>query len=306
MTRHRHTWEGRTGSGQAPRTDRRGFLRGASAAVVGAVGLTALPGSVAATDAPADYPRISTRDHFDDDAELINGETAESYDREGDWSALGDDTLALFVHGWRASESDALDGAYEAQQALEENGYDGDVAAYSWDADEGDSIDLGWTDAKEIAERNGQKLANAVTDWNDDEGTDVRLIAHSLGARVTVATMESLEADFDAEDAITSATLLGGAIEEDDPSLDAGWWDEEYGDHIEFACEQFDNFYNDDDPVLEYVYETREFEDAVGEKGIDGPAPDNYTDFDVTDTVDGHGDYYKRDVGCMDQVVDAF
>jgi esterase/lipase superfamily enzyme len=288
---------------------RRAVLRGTGVAIAGGIGLTATSGTAAAissrddADAPDDFPRVSTRGHFDADANLINGEKETSYQQEGDFTGLGDETLTLFIHGWRASEEDALNGAYETQLALEQNGYGGDVASYTWDADEGDSVDLGWADAKDIAEKNGKKLANVVTDWNNQQGTDVRLIAHSLGARVTIFTMKSLEEDFGAADAVKSATLLGGAVEEDDVSLDAGWFDSEYGSNIEYAAEQFDNFYDDDDPVLEYVYETREFEDAVGEKGCDGPQPANYTDVDVTDEVEKHGDYYKRDIGIVDQVV---
>jgi len=273
------------------------------------VGVAATTGTAAAgssaenADAPGDYPRVTTRGHYDDDANLTGGETGFSYQLGGDTAALGDDTLTLFVHGWQNSEEDAMDSAYECQLALEDNGYGADVAAYSWDSDQGDSLDLGWADAKDIAEGNGPKLANFVTDWNAQTGQDVRLICHSLGARVAVFALESLEDDFGAADAVTSVTLVGGAIEEDDVSTDAGWFDSEYGDHIEYATAQFDNFYADDDEILEYVYETREFEDAVGEKGCDGPQPNNYTDFDVTAEVDAHGDYYKRDVGIVDQIV---
>lgn len=278
-------------------------------AVVGTMGVVSASGTAAAgsstsnADAPSNYPRVSTRGHYDDDVNLASGETPYSYQLAGDFTGIGDETLTLFVHGWMNSASDALDGAYECQLALERNGYGGDTAAFSWDSDQGGSLDLGWADAKEIAEKNGRKLANFVTDWNANTGQDVRLIAHSLGARVTIFAMESLENDFGAADAVTSATLLGGAVEEDDVSLDAGWFDSEYGDHIEYAAGQFDNFHDDGDPILEYVYETREWEDAVGEKGCDGPEPNNYTDFDVTAEVDAHGDYYKRDVGVVDQIV---
>jgi hypothetical protein len=289
--------------------NRRRFLRGATVAAAGVAGLTAATGTAAAgssaenADAPGDYPRVTTRDHFDDDADLVDGETGFSYQLGGDTSALGDETLTLFVHGWQNSEEDAMDSAYECQLALEENGYGADAAAYSWDSDVGDSLDLGWADAKEIAEKNGPKLANFVTDWNAETGQDVRLICHSLGARVAVFALESLEDDFGASDAVASVTLVGGAVADDAVSLDAGWFDSEYGDHIEYATEQCDNFHDDDDPILEYVFETREWEDAAGEKGCAGPEPNNYTDFDVTDEVDAHGDYYKRDVGIVDQIV---
>jgi hypothetical protein len=118
--------------------------------------------------------------------------------------------------------------------------------------------------------------------------------------------MKSLQQDFGASNAAESVTLIGGAVEDDDVSLDAGWWDSEYGEYIEFATKQFDNFWNDGDSVLNWIYSTREWDTAVGAGGIQGPAPSNYSDFDVSATVDAHGDYYKRDVGCADQIVAQF
>lgn len=300
MTRNSHTANGGTGSEST--TSRRRFLRGVAAtAAVGATGV-GFTGVAAAADAPSDYPRVTTREHFNDDAELINGEGETSYQQAGDFPESSDE-LTLMVHGWRNDDQDALNTAQETENALPDNDYDGDVAAYSWDSDKGDSLDLGWADAKDIAERNGPKLANFITEWNANVGTDVRLIAHSLGARVTVFAMKSLEERFDTSDAVVSATLLGGAVAEDAVSLDAGWFDAEYGSYIENSAEQFDNFHADDDPILEYIYETREWEDAVGEKGCEGPEPDNYTDFDVTDEIDDHGQYYQDGDGVIDQVV---
>ena len=183
-----------------------------------------------------------------------------------------------------------------------ENGYEGSVVAYSWDSDEGDSIDLGWADAKDIADRNGEKLANFLTDWTADHDAPVRVVAHSLGARVTVDACRSLRRDFRESDALTSASLLGGAIEDDDPSLDAGWSDDEYGRSIEHAVGEFDNFYSDDDPVLSYIFNTREFDEAVGEvRYLEVAAPDNYADHDVTDDVDSHSGYYQQGSGVMNQ-----
>ena len=295
---------------------RRAVLKTMTTAAVGTVTLGAATGTAAAGDlvdgegekaeAPDDYPRVSTRDHFDDDAHLINGESPWSYDVEGSWpGSWGEDTLTLFVHGWRNddAEDQDIDGGYECQLALEENGYTGDTAVFTWDSDKGDSLDLGWADAKDIAERNGKKLANFTQWYTNEYGVDVRWIGHSLGARVIVFALESLDDDYGMENVVKSVSLLGGAVEEDDVSTDAGWFDSEYGDHIEVAAEQCDNFYADDDEVLEYIYETREFEDAVGEKGCDGPQPSNYTDVDVNDIVPTHYDYYVREYGCIPQVV---
>jgi len=303
-----------TGVGAA--LSRRAFVRTATVTTVGAVGLSAGTGTAMAGDlvdgegdvaqAPDDFPRVSTRDHFDDDANLINGESEWSYSVEGSWpDSWGQDTLTLFVHGWNNDddENQDIDGGYECQLALEQNGYSGDTAVFTWDSDKGDSLDLGWADAKDIAERNGRKLANFTQWYANEYGVDVRWVGHSLGARVIIFALKSLDEDYGESDIVRSVSLLGGAVEEDDVSLDAGWWDSEYGQHIEAAAQTFDNFYADDDEVLEWIYETREWEDAVGEKGCDGPQPSNYTDHDVTDDVPTHYDYFTTEEGCIDQVV---
>jgi len=293
--------------------DRRTLLKTASATAVGGAGLAASTGSAAAGDlvdgecdeasAPGDFERVSTRDHFDDDANLTNGETEWSYDVEGSWDNWGDD-LVLFIHGWQNSDedNDDIDGGYEVELAVEQEGWSGETAVYTWDSDKGGGIDQGWGESKEIAEKNGRKLANFTQWYSNAYGADVRWVAHSLGARVVLFGLESLDDDYGEFNGVKSVSLLGGAVEEDDVSTDAGWWDDEYGDHIEYAAETFDNYYDDGDEVLEYIYETWEWEDAVGEKGCDGPEPYNYTDHDVS-YVPTHYDYNTRGCGCMTAVV---
>lgn len=306
MTRTHDSLESEGNDNEQRQLGRRQFLRGTTATVVGVAGLSAISGTVAANaTAPSDYPRISTRDHFNDDGDLINGESTFSYDIAGDWSGYNSgEEIAVFVHGWRSSdESDeGIDAAYTAQLALEQNGYDEFNAVFTWDSDKGDSWwDLGWTDAKEIARDNGEKLANFVTDWNDQVGTPVRIIAHSLGALVTVETLESVVEDFGRTDQVTSVSLLGGAIDNDAPARG-----DDYGRFVRDATAEFDNFYSDRDEVLDTVYELRELDTAVGEEGLEGQPVSNYEDHDVTSLVADHGDYYKPDVGCMGLVVEEF
>lgn len=290
------------------------MLRAASAAVVGGVGLGATTGRVAAgnkgcgaenVSAPDDFPRVSTRDHFDADANLTNGETEWSYDVAGSWPAFGERELTLFVHGWRSSdaEDEPIDAGLECENALRAEGYDGSVAVYSWDSDKGDSIDLGWASAKDIAKRNGKKLANVCQWYANEYDVDVRLIAHSLGARVVMYALQTLEEAYAERDLLASVSLVGAAVEKDSPSMDAGLWDEEFGDHVEYATERLDNFHSYDDGILNDVFRTRETEEAVGEVGIQYEAPDNYTDVDVTAEIDCHRNYYKETEGVVDQIV---
>jgi len=293
---------------------RRAFLRrGAATAVAGVLGVTAASGTAAAGEwkessaedasAPSDFPAVTTRGHFDSDGNLINGETEFSYDKRGDFGPIGDEELVIFVHGFNVDDQAALDAAYECQLALEQNGYGDDVIGYSWDSDEGDSADLGWSDAKTIARKNGEKLANYITNWNYYVGEQVNIIAHSLGARVAAEAAESVVVDFDRSNAINTVVLVGGAIDDQEVGEE-----DEYGAYLEIAAESVDNYYNNDDQVLDDVYTSREWDTAVGQYGIQDGAnrPENYDDDDVTDVVDKHGDYYKRDVGCMNQIVWEF
>ena len=301
---------GATGGDNATR---RRFLQTASATAVGGAVLGFGTGTAAAgkgdcgpdnAAAPNDFARVTTRDHYDEDANLINGETKWSYDVEGSWGQWGEE-LTLFVHGWRSSdeEDEPIDAGQECTNALRAAGYGGETAVFSWDSDTGDSLDLGWSDAKDIAEKNGRKLANFCQWYAGEYGAPVRLIAHSLGGRVVMYALESLEDDYGAQDLLASVSLVGAAVEKDSPSMDAGWFDEEFGDHIEFTVGQLYNFHSENDEILDNIFATRETEEAVGQVGIQYEAPYNYTDFNVTSQIGCHKNYYKEAEGIVDQLV---
>ena len=312
--------QGSADGGEESTTDstRRTFLKGATTAVVGGLGVTAMSGQAAALSyaqeqAPDGFPIVSTRDHFDEDADLINGQTAYSYQAEGDWTAneewgysSGDD-LVVWVHGFLNGDREAIllpqgvNAGYATWLALRGNGYDEFLTAFSWDADEGRSLDLGWADAKDIASANGRKLANFITDWNADVGGTVKIVAHSLGARVAGAALRSLRNDFGAADAVDEVALLGAAIP--DESVAWGGW---YYDAIEYATRRLTNYFSYDDGILDYVYETREIEGALGQGGSEGWPADNFVDTDVTSSVSSHLEYYQPDMGCMPTVAADF
>jgi esterase/lipase superfamily enzyme len=312
--------QGSTNGGDEPTTNstRRTFLQGATTAVVGGLGVMGMSGQAAALSyaqeqAPDGYPIVSTRDHFDEDADLINGQTPYSYQAEGDWAAneewgysSGDD-LVIWVHGFLNGDKEAIllpqgvNAGYATWLALRGNGYDEFLTAFSWDADEGRSLDLGWADAKDIASANGRKLANFITDWNADVGGSVKIVAHSLGARVAGAALWSLENDFGAADAVDEVALLGAAI--GDGSIA---WGGRYYDAIEYSSQRLTNYYSYNDGILDYVFETREVDEALGQEGTDGWPPDNYVETDVSGSVDTHLEYYQPDMGCMPTVAADF
>jgi esterase/lipase superfamily enzyme len=289
---------------------RRQFLKTAGA--VGIAGVTLGTGTAAAgggaetLSAPDDYPRVSTRDHYEinwwGSVERAGDESATSYDVRGDWSGLGSaGELLVFVHGWRSDDDsdDAIDRAYTAGEALAEVGYDEFDVAFSWDSDKGGGLDQGWYEAQEIANRNGPKLANFVTDWNDADGRPVRVVCHSLGAQVTLSALNALEA-WGRANAVRDVVVLGGAADNEACSVGG-----EYGDGIATAAEQVVNCHKTDDAVLQWAYSIGEFNSAVGETGVEGTPPGNYWDVNVTEAVPDHYSYPElaEDGGCMDVVV---
>lgn len=299
--------------GDGRQTTRRGLLRTTGVALAGLAGVshagTAAAGNFGGDNgdytAPDDYPLVSTRGQFDDDGDLKAGYSRTAYDVEGNWSnyrADGDTEIVIFVHGWNIDEPGGRDAAYTCEVALEQNDYDQFHVGFTWDSDKGGGLDNGWNEGKEIARKNGPKLAQWIADHNDDGGLPVRIVAHSLGARVTAEALEELRG-WDRENAVESATLLGGAI--DDQEVET---DEPYGADIEYAARSFYNYYKTDDEVLDWAYSGIEFDTAVGEQGIQDfdDAPYNYAEQNVTDRVKDHNSYYEPDQGCIPQVVTEF
>lgn len=292
-------------SGDAPFASRRRFLAGAAGAVAGVAGLSgtasAFEGDDGDIEGAADYPRATTRGHFDISwwygDYLTDGHTAFDYDTAGTVPGLdgtSPDEVVVAVHGWRVEPDEAPDHFATVETSLGRNGYDHPVVGFSWDSD----TDLDdWWPATDIAERNGPKLAHFTADYAaENPGTTIRYTGHSLGARVVLEAIKALNS-WGLRDVVSSATLLGGAADNDSVAVDG-----EYGDDIGAAVGQFDNFWKSDDDVLNWAYSTAEFDGAVGEEGADGAPPGNYEDHNV-DFVPDHFSYHEPGDGCVPQVV---
>ncbi|WP_254543733.1 DUF726 domain-containing protein [Halomarina pelagica] len=277
------------------RSTRRQFVRRATAATAGALTLGAL-GSPAA--AATYVPVVSTREHFDDSATLTSGHTATDYDTDGTVPGVDVgcvDDLLVFVHGWdkKSSESEAEAAAEEkfehADARLDAEGYWGTVVGYSWDNDKGGGVDYGWAESKEIATKNGPKLANFLTDYASACGGTIRLACHSLGARVTFSALQTLDG-WGYADLVESVHVLGGAVDNERPTLEHG----DGYDAVANVTRATFNYYSGEDDVLEWVYNSFEFDQALGETGAESgnAVPGNYTDFDATGQVgDDHSGY---------------
>jgi len=284
---------------------RRQFLGRTTTAVAGATALGA--GSATAYHTP-EY--VSTREHFDDDANLTSGHTATDYDTSGgvpgvDTSCVGD--LTVFVHGWsKKSDDDAEQAAYEkiqeAAHELDADGYDGTTIGYTWDSDKGGGSDYGWSEAQEIAQKNGPKLARFAKDFNYACNANIRFVSHSLGAQVVLSALRELDADYtwnyygwDVE----SVHLQGAAQDNEAPTLE---WEDTYYAVRDQTRATF-NYYSEEDDTLEWIYNTYEFDQALGETGKESgnTAPDNYWDYDATSQVgNDHSSYMQN---CSDEIV---
>lgn len=76
--------------------------------------------------------------------------------------------------------------------SLENSSYSIPLIGLSWDSNRD------WNEAKIIAKENGPKLANFIIDYIDtcknqhNKNTEIRLMSHSLGARVLLSTLDNL------------------------------------------------------------------------------------------------------------------
>lgn len=278
---------------------RRTFLKTAAA---GAAATSAV-GTASATPTHDPYSGVvSTRNHFDitwyGDVYLTDGHDRTDYDLIQTIPGMTDDAspeeLIVFIHGWKHTAIDARTKFRQVTTALRGAGVTAPVVGYSWDSD-GETLQ--WWDQVEIADRNADKFGTFVRDYHDaSPGTNIRVIAHSLGAKTIAECLEFfMDRGYGAN--VTSVDLLGGAIDNDSVSTGG-----QYGHAIGGHCDHFRNYYKTDDQTLLYQYRAAMWDAAVGQTGIEGTAPANYDESDVS-YVTAHDDYPKPDTGCIPEVV---
>jgi esterase/lipase superfamily enzyme len=205
------------------------------------------------------------------------------------------DDLTVFAHGFRLSEEDAEQSIGDVRRGLSHHGYDGTVVGFSWDSNHGFHE---WWSTMEIARRNGEKLARFTRDLNERcPGSPIRYVGHSLGAPIVLSALETL-AENGSTATLSSVSLLGAAVVDDEVSLDG-----QYGHDIQTQTEQLNNFRKPDDSVLNWAFGAAEADGALGSYGIQGPAPDNFSEYTVS-SVPSHTDYIDPQQGALDRVVE--
>ena len=195
------------------------------------------------------------------------------------------ETVVIFVHGWEESEDNVKERLNRVKLSLENNSFIHPLIGFSWPSD------TLWVSAKSIAAENGPKLAKLISDVkNECPGTDIRLLAHSLGARVVLSSLDSLHNNQTWNNnnfTIRSVDLLGAAIDDEEVSTNpidilidltnVGTPKSGYGQAIEAVVTNFTNSFSSKDNMLEpnpekpyypfQVYPSFETDLALGQSG---------------------------------------
>jgi Alpha/beta hydrolase of unknown function (DUF900) len=238
---------------------------------------------------------ISTRGHFDlATGELIPGHNSTDYLYYNNFSgnatggaqnALNCPTqkeIVIYIHGDWADEASANEQVNRTAMSLKSNNYTIPLISFSWDSNTPFSEE-GWKDAKTIAASNGPKLAQFMLDFkNKCKESNIRLIAHSLGAAVVNSTVVSLSNNPNTDFNITSVHLLGAAIDSGEIASNAT-----FGKAIEKVVDKFYNLRSPEDNMLEYIYRHIENADALGLHGIQHslPLPRDYNERQVDSEI---------------------
>lgn len=230
---------------------------------------------------------VSTRDHFllfSGNLYRAGGYTDVGYDGPSAFpSCTNNREIVVYVHGWNTDEEyDEVHSNIEipsavtqfniVKQALWSVGYTQQpVIGFSWDSD----APL-WNTAKKIADKNGLKLAKFILDFKSRcENAEIRLVGHSLGARVILNALDRLHNDprlapwnaVERNYRVASVHLLGAAVNPEAVSMTQG-----FGIPIRDEVDQFHNKFSLQDDVLETAYRTTEGRIALGEGGAQGMA----------------------------------
>ena len=255
---------------------------------------------------------VSTRDPQNPTYEVVTGPGYDNIDKYRDLSELTEkpcqnETAVIFVHGWEESEANVKERLNRVKLSLENNSYIHPLIGFSW------SSDTQWDSARSIATENGPKLANLISNIkNECPGTDIRLLAHSLGARVVLSNLERLHENKTWNNnnfTIKSVDLLGAAVDDEEVSTNPidiltdltnlGTPKSDYGQAIEAVVTNFTNYFSSKDNTLEPnpekpIYPFFETDLALGQSGyqkipydikITKSLPDNYIEKDVKEEL---------------------
>jgi pimeloyl-ACP methyl ester carboxylesterase len=295
-------------------------------------------GQTTITTATGSPPLVSTRSNFNlGTGELLRGHNSTDYvamNVPGLQSSQCSKEMVVLVHGiWVDGMIgvNALEDSSEifdrARMSLAHNHYTNPLVGFSWDSNTKISPDgSGWNIGKLIAKDNGPKLAQFILDYMNtckqhNQDTKIRVIGHSMGARVILSALESLDSNQQWNRnnfKIASVHFLGAAVDDEEVSKNImyivknpssllfnplGWFDpygikSAYGKAMEDVVMRFYNLYDPQDKLLGNP-QLYQFYDQDRPLGLDGAQtdiakPSNYNQTDVEDKTaplcDANGD----------------
>jgi hypothetical protein len=277
-----------------------------------------------------DVPTVSTRNHFNlSTGEIIVTDSIYNLvDNNGELSECPSEVV-LYIHGVWVGEN-SLEKPSEVfdrlKLSLQSNNYTYPLIGYKWDSDT-DISPEGWNAAKKIAAKNGENLAIFINDYKQQcPQTEIRIIAHSLGARVVLEALDfpnNGTLQNNGTSPILSVHLVGAAVDDEEASTNPDDANDDnpvsyssfepsvksiYGNAIQNQVISFYNMFSSDDDVLEpdsecwftvcqpVYYPKFEGDLALGQSGAQPgiTLPNNYKQTDVTDEIsfntDANGD----------------
>lgn len=155
--------------------------------------------------------------------------------------------IAIYIHGFNKSKDDAGEEFNRLQASLNNISYIIPLIGFSWDSK------VPWPQAKVNAINSGEELAKFIFKLkNKCSNTDIRIIAHSLGAAVVNSTLSNLVKYLDFKNTgnnskvIKTVHLLGAAVSNELITAKTP-----FGNAINNKVEKFFNLYNPEDDGLE-------------------------------------------------------
>ena len=233
---------------------------------------------------------VSTRGHFNlQTGELSSLHNIGDYDYSNvpglDGKSCPDNNeLAIYIHGVWTGQAGAKEQLDRTKLSLNANGYNIPVVGFSWDSNTATNPS-GWAIAKFIANQNGPKLAKFISDFKANCPNDnIRIIAHSLGAKVVESALINLDNNNnqtwkkDSTYNITSIHLIGAAISDKATSKNRP-----FGTAIDNIVNNFYNLYNPEDNSLQGAYIKTENQNPLGLFGLKKgePFPANYAERNI-------------------------
>ena len=234
-------------------------------------------------------PLVSTRANFDTSTSLLlpnhNKKDYEAFDVPGLQVGKCPAEIAMYVHGLGAAQTNAAEQTERVKMSLNNNGYYNPVIGFSWDSNTPKGAS---TDTTLIAKQQGPKLAHFILDFkNKCPDSKVRMIGHSMGARVILSTLASLQKNTEWKSKnfkLASVHLIGGGV--------ARLWnvygiESPVGKSIEQVVIKFYNLFNPKDKALSGTNPRVEHHTALGNTGaqIGISLPSNYIQRDVQNEI---------------------